>query len=80
MDKMILEYAITGIENKISELEKKISKGEKYLFDIKLGNKVKTEKTADEIRHVIVKTKEKIEELTNFHFDLVWKLSVGVDE
>jgi len=80
MDKMILEYAITGIENKISELEKEISKGEKYLFDIKLGNKVKTEKTADEISHVIVKTKEKIEELSNFHFDLVWKLSVGVDE
>ncbi|PAD84862.1 hypothetical protein CHH57_02190 [Niallia circulans] len=80
MNQMILEYAITGVENKISELEKTISKGERYLSDIKLGNKVRTEKTADEISHVIIKTKGKIEELTNFHFDLVWKLSVGVDE
>lgn len=71
--KQIIKWAIKGLTVEIQDLEKTIKQGKQYLLQLERGEKVKTPKTAEEIKQIIeVKTAE-IEKLEKLKFSLKWE-------
>lgn len=74
--KELLEWAIKGITTEISELEKTIRKGEKYLEEYQKGKQPGTKKSPEEIKKIIFEKKKQIEILDKKRFNLSWERDV----
>lgn len=71
----IIEYAIKGLDNEISELNKSYRKGTKILFDRNHGKyDDKSPMTNEEIENKMNEILEKISKLTLKANELEWKL------
>lgn len=62
--KQILEYAIKGVSAEISELEKTISQGKRYLMQYEKGEITKLPKTQYEMYEIMRNTRKEIEKLS----------------
>lgn len=74
--KELLSWAIKGLYAEIQELEKTIKKGEKYLEEYRKGKQMRTKKTPEEIKKIILEKKKQIEILDKKRFDLSWERDV----
>ncbi len=71
--KQIIEWAIKGLTVEIQELEKAIKQGKQYLLQIERGEKVKTPKSAEEIKQIIADKTAEMEKLEKAKFELTWE-------
>lgn len=71
--KQITDWAIKGINKEIEDLEKSIKQGKQYLLQIERGEKVKTPKSAEEIKQIIEDKTAEIEKLEKLKFSLKWE-------
>ena len=74
---LIVKYASVGIMAEINECYRSIRTGEKILYERKNGrNDLAKSKTDDEVREIIRKKYEKIEEIYRLKEDLIYALEI----
>lgn len=71
----VYKWAVKGLRAEIDKLEKDVSIGKQFLLEYEKGGKPKTPKSPQEIKEIISKKKEEIEELDKKRFNLEWKIS-----
>lgn len=75
---LIVKYASAGIMAEIDECYKCIRKGEKILYERKNGKMdLAKSKTDDEIREIMRKKHQRIEEIYRLREDLIYALEIN---
>lgn len=74
---LVIKYATEGISKEISKRYRSIRKGEKILEERRAGKcTITVSKTDDEVKEIIKRNKEKIEEIYALREDLIYALEI----